>query len=107
MNDLSSRDYDVKSIGEIDGRFVDCKKEAWITQICCVCTTCLGTFLAYLLSPSTENAISNTYLFGYPTWVMVPTLLFFAQSIFFIIMGLKFFKRPSLEARAENIEEAN
>ena len=107
MNDLSTRDYNVNDIGEVDGRFVDCKKEALIIQISCLSVTILGVIIAYVLSPTTANATSNTYLFGYPTWVMVPALLFAAQSVFFIFMATKKFKKPSLAARAENVEEVD
>ena len=107
MEDLTTRDYDVNDIGQEDGRFTDCKKEALIVQITCFCVTVLGVILAYVLSPSLEEATSATYILGYPTWALVPAMLFIAESIFFVVMGLKFFKRPSLEARAENTQEVS
>ena len=105
MNDLSTRDYDVNSIGKEDVRFLDCKREGILLDSICFCVTALGVALAYILSPTTANAAATSYLFGYPVWVMVPALLFMAESVFFIIYASKIMKRPSLDARVINDEE--
>jgi hypothetical protein len=102
MDELSTRNYDVKDIGENDQRFVDCRKEGVLLATTCGIVTVVGCTISYLLSPSLKNAASNTYLFGYPTWAMVPCLLFAAQALFFIWYASKKMKRCSLEARAEN-----
>jgi len=104
-DDLSSRDYDINEIGEDDARFVDCKKEATIIQLIAFFGTIIGVSLAYFLSPTLETVSESKFIFGYPMWAMMAVFVFLTESILFIYLGLKVFKRPSLEARADNTED--
>lgn len=100
--DLSSRDYDIKNIGEEDKRLKDCKREGLFIQFLAIGITFAGIILAYVLSPTREEIEAGANipsLLGYPLWVLIPAALFLLQAVIMIIMAAKVFKRPSLAAR--------
>jgi hypothetical protein len=101
-DDLASRSYDLKGIGADDPRFLCCRSEALFVQTVTLVVSVVAILIGYALSPTTEELAADPQLvtlFGYPLWVMVPTLIFTVEVIVFIIFGLKVFKTPSLAAR--------
>jgi hypothetical protein len=107
-DDLASRSYDLKDIGEDDRRFLSCRNEALFVQTITLVVSVFAILIGYALSPTTEELAADhqlVTLFGYPLWVMVPTLIFAAEVIVFIIFGLNVFKTPSLAARVADSDK--
>lgn len=101
MEELERRDYDVNCFKE-DARFLRCKKECIGAEIWGVSIISLALLVSYQMSGNPEDF---TYLFGYPAWYVIATLVMALGGIGTIIFALKIMSRPKLTALDEGEEQ--
>lgn len=100
LEDKYSSNYDTSKI-KLDPRFLLCRNDMITVQLIYLGSIILILFLAYLLSPTD---ISNMkYLFGFPLWVVICTMVCIADTLFVIIWAIKR-KKFSLDAKADDSE---
>jgi hypothetical protein len=97
-DDLDSTTYDVKEVG-IDPRFADGFKDLLFVVISAIVINGFAIYLCYALGSDLEKL---TFTFGYPSWFFWATMVLLGGVIYFTVWFVKFFKTPSLKARADN-----
>jgi hypothetical protein len=97
-DDLDSTTYDVREV-EIDPRFKDGFKDLLFVVISAVTINGIAVYLCYALGSDLEKL---TFVMGYPSWFFSATVVLLIGVIYFTVWLLKFYKTPSLKARADN-----
>ena len=100
MEDKYSSHYDTAKI-KTDPRFILCRNDMIVVEAVYLGSVILIFILAYLLCPT--DITQMRYLFGYPLWVAVCTMICIADVLFVVIWALKR-KRFSFEAKADDSE---
>jgi hypothetical protein len=97
-DDLDSTTYDVKEVA-IDPRFSDGFKDLLFVVISAVTMNGIAIYLCYALGSDLEKL---TFTMGYPSWFFWATAVLLCGVVYFTIWLVKFYKTPSLKARADN-----
>jgi hypothetical protein len=97
-DDLDSTTYDVKEVG-IDPRFADGFKDLLFVVISAVTLNGFAIYLSYALGSDLEKL---TFTLGYPSWFFWASVVLVCGVIYFTVWFVKFYKTPSLKARADN-----
>jgi hypothetical protein len=97
-DDLDSTTYNVREI-EIDPRFKDGFKDLLFVVISAITFNGIAIYICYALGSDLEKL---TFILGYPSWFFWATVILLVGVVYFTVWFLKFFKTPSLKARADN-----
>jgi uncharacterized membrane protein YhdT len=98
MEDKYSTNYDIAKI-KLDPRFILCRNDMITVECVYIGSILLVFMIAYLLSPTDPGKMK--YLFGYPFWVTICTIINLLDVIFVIVWAMKR-KRFSLDAKSDN-----
>ncbi len=98
--DKNSRDYKPEDI-KMDSRFVLCRKDAFVTLLSYLGVIIVTWIIAYALSP--KDATQLTYLFGYPTWYTVGTIITVGYSVWGCIWAARS-RKFTLKPRGDDKE---
>ncbi len=94
MLDLESRNYDI-SIIEEDERLKRCRNECIGVEIWGVGIIIISLLVCYLGSVNPENL---SYIWGYPAWYVIATVIMIIGALGGIIFAVKIMKHPNLTA---------
>lgn len=98
--DKMSRDYDGSCV-KLDSRFEWCKKDAFFTLLSYLGVILATWIAAYALSP--DEISEMNYLFGFPLWYSVCTLICIGYTIVGIIWAVRS-RKFTLDARGDDRE---
>ena len=98
--DKDSRDYRPEDI-KMDYRFVLCQKDAFVTLLSYLAVIIVTWVVAFMLCPSDPSQM--TYLFGYPTWYTVGTIITVGYSVWGCIWAARS-RKFTLNARGDDKE---
>lgn len=97
-NSLDSREYSISCFEE-DPRMIRCKKEMIGVEFWGIGIIISALIVCYAMSQNPETFI---YIWGYPAWYAIATLILITGALGTIIFAWKIMKRPNLSARDEN-----
>ena len=98
--DKNSCDYRSEDI-KLDSRFVLCRKDAFVTLLSYLGVIIVTWILAYTLSPKDVSQL--TYLFGYPKWYTVGTVITVGYSVWGCVWAARS-RKFTLKARGDDKE---